>query len=47
MFTVADARIQTDFENEQVEMMKSNPPVDLTPDLWVRISLIFTCSRRS
>ena len=25
-----------DFENEQEEMMKSVPPVDLTPDLWVR-----------
>ncbi|MCJ1337936.1 hypothetical protein MMC09_003220 [Bachmanniomyces sp. S44760] len=25
----------SDFENEQVEMMKSNPPVDLTPDLWL------------
>ena len=25
----------TDFENEQEEMMRSNPPVDLTPELWV------------
>ena len=24
-----------DFENEQEEMMRSIPPVDLTPDLWV------------
>jgi len=24
----------SNFENEQVEMSKANPPVDLTPDLW-------------
>ncbi|MCJ1396831.1 hypothetical protein MMC11_000021 [Xylographa trunciseda] len=24
-----------DFENEQEEMMHANPPVDLTPDLWI------------
>lgn len=26
----------TDFEVEQDEMSRANPPVDLTPDLWVR-----------
>ncbi|OCK81848.1 hypothetical protein K432DRAFT_380906 [Lepidopterella palustris CBS 459.81] len=25
----------SNFENEQVEMSRANPPVDLTPDLWV------------
>lgn len=25
----------TDFENEQDEMSRANPPVDLTPDLWM------------
>ena len=30
----------TDFENEQEQMMKSNPPVDLTPDLWVCETMI-------
>ncbi|KAL9103003.1 MAG: hypothetical protein Q9187_009060, partial [Circinaria calcarea] len=30
----------SNFENEQEQMMKSNPPVDLTPDLWVRIVLL-------
>ncbi|KAL9118791.1 MAG: hypothetical protein Q9187_004654, partial [Circinaria calcarea] len=25
----------SNFENEQEQMMKSNPPVDLTPDLWL------------
>jgi hypothetical protein len=24
-----------DFENEQDEMARANPPVDLTPDLWI------------
>jgi hypothetical protein len=24
-----------DFENESAEMARANPPVDLTPDLWV------------
>lgn len=28
-----------DFETEQDEMAKATPPVDLTPDLWVRTSL--------
>ena len=28
-----------DFENEQVEMSKANPTVDLTPDLWARMPL--------
>ncbi|KAF2011269.1 hypothetical protein BU24DRAFT_354661, partial [Aaosphaeria arxii CBS 175.79] len=25
----------SNFENEQEEMMRANPPVDLTPDLWI------------
>lgn len=25
----------SNFENEQVEMSRANPPVDLTPDLWI------------
>lgn len=29
------SHISLDFENEQKEMMNSNPPVELTPDLWV------------
>ncbi|KAF2490146.1 hypothetical protein BU16DRAFT_171837 [Lophium mytilinum] len=26
----------SNYENEQVEMSRANPPVDLTPELWVR-----------
>ncbi|MCJ1431261.1 hypothetical protein MMC27_000612 [Xylographa pallens] len=29
------AKALADFENEQEEMMHANPPVDLTPDLWL------------
>ena len=37
---VINTKIHVDFENEQEEMMHANPPVDLTPDLWVRLSRI-------
>lgn len=30
------ANIEPDYENESAEMARANPPVDLTPDLWVR-----------
>lgn len=32
-----------DFETEQDEMSKANPPVDLTPDLWVRTQELQHC----
>ena len=32
----------TDFENEQEEMLHANPPVDLTPELWVGYLLPFS-----
>ena len=35
------ANALADFENEQEEMMHANPPVDLTPDLWVSVSWSF------
>jgi hypothetical protein len=31
--------IYLDFENESAEMARANPPVDLTPDLWVSIRM--------
>lgn len=30
----------SDFEHEAEEMLKSNPPVTLTPDLWVSFFLL-------
>lgn len=35
-----------DFENEQEEMSRANPPVDLTPDLWI-IKLLLGAIDRS
>ncbi|MBO1765011.1 hypothetical protein JQN64_27965, partial [Escherichia coli] len=36
----------SNFENEQEEMMRANPPVDLTPDLWI-IKLLLGAIDRS
>ena len=32
----------SNYENESAEMARANPPVDLTPDLWV-LKLILGC----
>lgn len=35
----------SNFENEQDEMMRANPPVDLTPDLWIMKLLLGAIDR--
>ena len=32
--------IRADFETESEEMLRANPPVELTPDLWVGFSTL-------